>query len=326
VDWLYSLKVFTVVAETGKMTTAGDSVFLTQPAVSMQIKLLEDFYDVKFFDRYPAGLKLTKEGEVLYLHAKKIINTFDEMNVALKVLMSTQKHTDDNKISIGSCILISETYMPWLMQDFLTKNPNISISCTTADYQTNIQYLLEGRLDATFVGHKSDDNGSENKLKFEKFIRENLEIVVPQNYNLQNHRDIDIKFLMENHYIALRTECGISCIFKRMLAKYNLKLEDFKVRATFCSGSPVKQAVTSGFGWTILPRNFILKELTEGVVHTVKLAGQKHALNRWLYLVYPRSKEKVLPLALFLQFMRSMRNNLLSFESFQRDILAVKEI
>lgn len=324
-DWVFSLKVFTIVAETGKMTTAGNSVFITQPAVSMQIKSLEDFYDIKLFDRHPSGLKLTKAGEVLYSHAKKISNIFDEMNVDLKALMSTRKHSD-NKISIGSCILISETYMPWLMQNFLTKNPNISISCTTADYQTNIQYLLEGRLDATFVGHKSDVNDGEDKLKYERFIKENLEIVVPRNYDLQNHRDIDIKFLMENHYISLRTECGISCIFKRMLAKYNLKLEDFKVRATFCSGSPVKQAVTSGFGWTILPRNFILKELTEGVVHSVKLAGQKHALNRWLYLVYPRSKEKVPPLTLFLQFMRSMRNNLLSFESFQRDILAVKKI
>jgi LysR family transcriptional regulator, transcriptional activator of the cysJI operon len=322
-DFIFSLKVFSIVAETGKMTTAGESIFLTQPAVSMQIKSLEEFYGVKLFSRRPEGLRLTREGEIVYSYAKKILQNFDLLNEELKTLLKNSKPVHQvNKISIGSCILISEIYMPWLIQKFMSNYPEIFVNCLTMDHDRNIKFLLEGLVDIAFIGHRGhDDIDEKNDLKFEKYLKEQLDIVAPANFDVPEQYEIPVQFLMEKNYIALKTECGINCIFNQLLRKYQIKPEELKKRATFCSGSAVKRAVTSGFGWSILPRNYISQELKEKIVKVVKVKGHRKPFSRWLYLVYLRSKEMDPAVNLFLQFVRSFRETNFTDELFHKALL-----
>lgn len=321
-DWLYSLKVFTIVAETGKMTTAGDAIFLTQPAVSMQIKLLEDFYDVKIFTRHSTGLKLTDEGKVIYSYAKKMIQTFDQMNVELKTLFGKAQDVFLNDLRLGSCILISETYMPWIIQKFTKEYPDISINFASMDYQSNVRLLVEGKLDVAIIGFRDKlSNLNEDKLNFEKCSKEQLEIVVPRNYGLENMQKITIKFLMGKKYISVKPECGISCVLRQLLEKHNLTLEDFHIMALFGSGSAVKLAVVEGLGWSILPKYFVSQELSEGRLNAVRLEGMKNPFYRYLYLVHPRSKEEVPSINLFLQFVRKMKGRYCSIDRLKQDAL-----
>ena len=321
-DWLYSLKVFTIVAETGKMTTAGDAIFLTQPAVSMQIKLLEDFYDVKLFTRQSGGLKLTNEGKVIYSYATKMIQTFDHMNVELKTLLGKAQNVSLNDIHLGSCILISETYMPWIIQKFMKEHPDISINFASMDYKSNVQLLVEGKLDVAIIGFRDTLNRlNEDKLNFEKCSKEQLQIIVPRNYGLQNMQKIDIKFLMGKKYVSVKPECGISCVLRQILEKHNLTLEDFKIMSLFGSGSAVKLAVIEGLGWSILPTYFVSQELSEGKLNAVRLEGLKNPFYRWLYLVHPRSKEEVPSVNLFLQFVRRLKGKYCSIDALKKDAL-----
>lgn len=330
-DFIFSLKVFSLVAETGKMTTAGESIFLTQPAVSMQIKSLEEFYGVKLFTRHPEGLLLTKEGEIIYSHAKKILQNFDLLNEELKTKLKSSKPVHQgNKISIGSCILISEIYMPWIIEKFMSTYPEFLVNCLMMDYDINIKFILEGKLDVAFVGYKGHvDSSGKDDLKFEEYINEQLEIVMPANFDIPDHHGMPIQFLKEKNYIGLKTECGISCIFNQFLKKYNIKLEELKQRAIFCSGLAVKHSVVSGFGWSILPRNYVVQELKEKKVMVVQLKGHRKPLSRLLYLVYLRSKENVPAINLFLQFVRNFRkthftNGLLNL--FQEDHVSGQKI
>jgi DNA-binding transcriptional LysR family regulator len=327
VDWLYSLKVFTIVAETGKMTTAGDSVFLTQPAVSMQIKLLEDFFAVKLFTRHSGGLKLTDEGKVIYSYAKKLTQIFDQMNADLKTLLSKPLNGFLKNISLGSCILISETYMPWIIQKFTKDNPDISINFASMDYQSNVRLLVEGKLDVAIIGFRDTlNNLNEDKLNFEKCSKEQLEIIVPRNYGLKNMQKINIKFLKEKKYVSVKPECGISCVLRQILEKHNLTLEDFKIMSLFGSGSAVKLAVIEGIGWSILPTYFVSQDLSEGKLNAVRLEGLKNPFYRWLYLVHSRSKEEDPSVNLFLQFVKRLKGKYCSIERLKEDVLTDKKI
>lgn len=310
-DFIFSLKVFRTVAETGKMTTAGESIFLTQPAVSMQIKSLEEFYGVKLFTRRPEGLMLTKEGEIVYAHAKKILDNFDLLNEELKLLLKTSIPVyQHNGISIGSCILIGEIYMPSIIEKFMATYPKMFVNCLMMDYDINIKLILEGKLDVALVGYKGDINRpklEQGDLKFEEYIKEQLEIIIPSNFDIPDHNVVPIHFLKENSFIALKTECGISCILKQFLKKYNIKLGELKQRATFCSGLAIKRSVISGFGWSLLPRNYIVQDLKEKKFKVVQLKGYRKPLNRLLYLVYLRSKQDAPAVKLFLEFLRDFR-------------------
>jgi DNA-binding transcriptional LysR family regulator len=302
-DWLYSLKVFATVADTGKTTTAGDAVFLTQPAVSMQIKLLEDYYETKLFTRYPSGLKLTEPGKVLYSHSKKILTMFDEMNTEMKTLHGKTQDVSLNNIHIGSCTLISETYMPWILHKFIKEHPDFCIDFSTMDYQSIIRSLVEGSLDVAIMGFRdTSDSAGEDKLKFEKCSKESLEIVVPRSYGLQNMQKINIHFLMGEKYISLKPECGM---IMQILATHNVTLKDFQIMAFFGSGSAVKLSVIEGLGWSILPKDFVSEELNEGQLNAVRLESLKNPFYRWIYL----------------EFVRRMKGKYCSAERLKQDFL-----
>ena len=325
-DWLFSLKVFTIVVETGKMTSAGTSIFLTQPAISMQIKLLEDFYDAKLFTRHFEGLKPTEEGKALYSRAKKILQMFDEMNAEMKTLLGKTPHVFPNNINVGSCILISETYMPWILQKFTKEYPDFSINFSSMDYQSNIRSLLGGSVDAAIIGFRdTEDSATEEKIKFEKCSKEQLEIIVPRSYGLQNMQKINIKFLMGKKYISLKPECGISCVLRQILKNHNVTLKDFQVMALFGSGSAVKLSVVEGLGWSILPKHFVSQELSEGKVNAVRLEGLRNPFYRWLYLVHPISKREVPSIKLFLEFVRKLKGSYCSIERLKRDVFKAEK-
>jgi DNA-binding transcriptional LysR family regulator len=318
-DWLYSLKVFTTVADTGKTTTAGDAIFLTQPAVSMQIKLLEDFYEIKLFTRYPSGLKLTEPGKVLYSHSKKILTMFDKMNAEMKTLFDKNQDVSLNNINVGSCILISETYMPWILHKFMKEHPDFSINFSAMDHQSIFRSLVEGSMNVAIVGFRdTSESAIEGKLKFEKCSKEHLEIVVPRSYGLQNMQKINIHFLMKKKLISMRPECGI---IEQIIRTFNITLKDFQVMAFFGSGSAVKQAVIEGLGWSILPKDFVSQELSEGKFNAVRLEGLKNPFYRWIYLVFPRSKEKFPSVKTFLEFLRKLKGKYCSIDRLKQDSL-----
>jgi DNA-binding transcriptional LysR family regulator len=316
-DWLYSLKVFATVADTGKTTTAGDAVFLTQPAVSMQIKLLEDFYEIKLFTRYPSGLKLTEPGKVLYSHSKKILTMFDEMNTEMKTLISKTQNISSNNIHVGSCTLISEMYMPWILHNFLKERPDFSVNFSSMDYRSNIRSLVAGSMDIAIIGFRdTSDSASEEKLKFEKCSKERLEIVVPRSYGLKNNHKINIHFLMGKKYICMNPEC---VMIKSILTKNNITLNDFKIKAFFGSGSAVKQSVIEGLGWSILPKDFVSQELSEGKLNAIRLESLQNPFYRWIYLVFLRSKEKFPPVKVFLEFVRKLKGEYCSVDRLKQD-------
>lgn len=305
---MFSLKVFVTVAETGKMTTAAEIIFLTQPAVSMQIKSLEEFYGVRLFLRQPDGLTLTSEGQIVYNYAKKILQNFDLLNHELRTaLKNSTSAYQNNKISIGSCILISELYMPLIIHKFMSDYPDVSVNCLTMDYDMMIKCLLENRLDVALVGYRNQSSPKNELLKFEQYLNETLAIIAPAHFDFPDHHEVPLPLLLEKEFIALKTECGISCFFNQFLEKNQVRLHDLKKRAVFCSGSAVKNAICSGFGWSILPVSYVTKELEENKVKIVNLKGYKKPLSRSLHLVYPRYKENAPVVNLFLQFARGFK-------------------
>jgi len=309
VDYLFAYRVFIIVAETGNMTSAGNTIFLTQPAISMQIKTLEELYGRQLFSRYHTGLVLTDEGKKVYHYAKKIVLNFDGLVAELKTSLRCDHLIEQKEIKIGSCVLINELYMDRIVQSYMRSYPEIRVSCIMMDYDNIIKLLLEGSLDVGLVGKKNNTTEA-HTLEFDQFLKEELGIILPRDYMNADQKEVSaqtlsIESLAEMNLVALQNECGITCLFKQLLKRYHMSIDNFKIRAAFCSPSSVKNAIVRGFGWSILPLNYVRNELNQQIVWKAELKGYRTPLKRPLFLVYKKSKEEIYAVKFFLQLVKT---------------------
>lgn len=304
-DYLFALRVFVLVAETGNMTYAGNMIFLTQPAVSMQIKTLEEFYGTKLFLRTPTGLVLTDNGKKVYHYAKEILRNFEELGHQLKVSLDLARSKRQREIRIASCIFINEMYMSSILHHYMKQCPDVNLTCTVMDFAHIIKALLQSDLDVGLVGFRDKDGTESTKLQFDLFLREELGIILPRDYLKDGEMETRMEALTQMNLITLKSECGITCLFQKLLKKYHLSIKNFKVKATFCSPNAVKQSVLQGFGWSILPVNFVRDELHRQIVWKADLKGNRIPLQRPLFLVYMKSQEEIDEVKLFLDTVRS---------------------
>jgi len=287
------------------MTSAGNSIFLTQPAISMQIKTLEEFHGSKLFMRHHTGLVLTDEGKKVYHYAKKIVLNFDELATELKTSLQSDHLIEQKEIKIGSCILINELYMDRIVQSYMRSYPEIRVSCMMMDYENIIKLLLKGSLDVGLVGKKDNNTTETHKLEFDQFLKEELVIILPRDYMNADQKEVSIESLAEMNLVALQNEYGITCLFKQLLKRYHMSIDNFKIRAAFCSPSSVKNAIVRGFGWSILPLNYVRNELNQQIVWKAELKGYRTPLKRPLFLVYEKSKEEIYAVKFFLQLVKT---------------------
>jgi len=303
-DYLFAYRIFVIVAEAGNMTSAGNTIFLTQPAISMQIKTLEEFHGSKLFTRHHTGLVLTDEGNKVYEYAKKILLNFDELADELRMSLRPDHLIEQKEIKVGSCVLINELYMDRIVHSYMKSHPEIHISCKMMDYENIIKSVLIGSLDIGLVGKKNNTIET-NNLEFDQFMKEELGIILPRDYRNADKNEVSIESLAEMNLVALQNECGITCLFNQLLKRYHMSINNFKLRAAFCSPSSVKNAIVRGFGWSILPLNYVRNELNQQIVWKAELKGYRTPLKRPLFLVYKKAKADIFAVKFFLQLVKT---------------------
>lgn len=140
---LSQLQTFVTVASEGSMTAAADKLYLTQPAVSQQMKNLEDELGVELIVRGAKQIKMTAQGEVLYDHAKKILSLVQQAEVSIKSV-GAQLH---GELRIGTLNSIGLHLMSPVVSRLLKYNPDFKIKVEYASGEALIQSYKKGELD-----------------------------------------------------------------------------------------------------------------------------------------------------------------------------------
>lgn len=155
---LKHMKIFVEVCRQGSITLAADTLDMTQPAVSVAISKMEEYYNLKLFDRMNRTIYLTAAGKKLLPYAISIVQEFDDIK---NVLESTTQQT---ALKIGSNTAVGETLLPALIQAFRLNYPKVSLSITI-DHSSEIEHmLLNNQLDLALL-----DTVSTSPL-FEDFV------------------------------------------------------------------------------------------------------------------------------------------------------------
>jgi len=274
---LHQLKVFYEVAQAKSFSAAAARLSLTQPAVTWQVRSLEDSYDLQFLDRIGKKVLLTEEGKVLFDYADRILNLTRQAEDALTDL----KGLSQGNLRIASTFTFGDFYLPPLLEVFHRKYPKITVQVSTGNSSQIIENTLLHKNDLAIAAFDPRDE----KLAVREITTDLLVAVVSPDHPLAKKKSISLKDL--NGQLLILREKGSSPrkIIDEILARERIAPQIIMESA---STSAIKKMVESGIGMAILSQQVVKKELQAKSLKKIPF-GDAEIVYRF-YLIYHKDK------------------------------------
>jgi DNA-binding transcriptional LysR family regulator len=269
----FRLKVFRTVAEHLNFRKAAEHLFLTQPAVTLQIKALEDDLGVRLFDRAANRVSLTPQGVRLLGYAKKM--------AALAAEAAQDLAAEDGKVSgelsLGVSTTIGQYVLPRLLGAFLEEHPRVHFSLHSGNTSQIVQLLLESKLSIGLIEGPARDRG----IRTEPFMPDELVLIAPPAFEFDS---LSRDQLAASNLLMREHGSGSRDVVESALEEAGLKLKSFKKVMDLDSTETIKSAVEAGLGIGFVSRWALFKELELGALKVVPVAGIKIIRNFSLIL------------------------------------------
>lgn len=299
---LSKLKTFQAVARLGSFTRAAEALYLTQPAVSLQIKDLENEYGTPLLERLGRTVRLTPAGEALMPFVEAILESARQSHDAVEGV----RNTTAGRIRVGATGLSGVHMLPELIAEFKERCPECRIDVQLHDAASLRRLILANELDLGIMG---SDQGrlSEPGLLEQPFIRDEVVVVVPGGHRWAGRRSVEPRELAEEKIIMGPRSTLTRQIVERTLRKKAVGLE---VEYEISQAALIKRMVEQKLGITLLCRSEIRRESAAGWLCGVPLSGVR--IPRSVVVVYHRDKPLSAALRSFIDFLAERR------EHFQR--------
>jgi DNA-binding transcriptional LysR family regulator len=246
---LRQLKVFESVARHLNYTRAAQELFLTQPAVSMQVKQLEQSLGVALFEQLGKRLHLTEAGQEVLAYARNVTQQLDELEGVLNRLQGAGGGR--LKISVATT---ANYFIPTLLGSFSRRFPNITVSLDVTNRETLLQQLLENTVDLVIMGQPPQ----EANVEAEPFLENPLVVVAPPDHVLARKKKIPLARLQEETFLVRESGSGTRIAMERFFNERGMKL---KTGMEVGSNEAIKQSVQAGLGLGLLSRVTVEQEL-----------------------------------------------------------------
>jgi LysR family transcriptional regulator, transcriptional activator of the cysJI operon len=268
-------RIFLTVCETGKMTSAADVLFMTQPSVSQAIAELEKEYGVHLFERLNHRLYLTKAGEQLRTYAGNILNLCEQSKKELAGM------AEPGSIRIGASLTIGMHVMPNLLKAYKAERPDVEIFSQVDNTSVIEKMLMEDKLDLGLV----EGPVLAPQIREETLYDDELVIVCGQGHPFWQAGKIKIADLDGQAFIVREHGSGTRNIFERVMSEAGAK---WRIAGVYNNTEAIKQAVCGGLGMAFISKISVLEEIKQGVIAIVAVQGLP--LMRNFNLIYHRQK------------------------------------
>lgn len=273
------LRLFGQVVEEQSFTVVARKLGISQPAVSNQMRALEEKLGVKLLYRKGKGFALTPEGETVHRHALHMI---DELSELMREIGGSEK-VMNGKVHIGASHIPGEYLLPIYIAEFRKLYPDIKFKLSIGDSLEMAEKVLAHEVDFAVVGAVFDTE----KLTSDFWLKDELGFVVSCNDTLSSKRDVDINTLQGDPMIIREVGSGHRRALEEALVKCGLDLNDFNIALEVGSTEAVKNAVRAGIGYSFLSRH----ALESGEKHGLVWANVKDFyIERGFYLLSRRNK------------------------------------
>ncbi len=285
------LQVFHAVAKQLSFTKAAEVLFMTQPAVTFQIKQLEEHFNTRLFDRGHGRITLTPAGEVVLGYAEKILGLASEMDVRLSELTGEI----GGSLMVGASTTIAEFMLPGILGEFKSTYPNVRSRLIVGNSESIENRVLEHTIDIGFIESLSH----EPNLECEVCCDDELVVICHPRFPLARHKELTPQKLLEHPFISREPGSGTREFTESYLRTAGVTLDQMNVVMELGSPIALNGVVQTGLGFAIASRASVSKEQRLGDIVAIPL---KPRLIRTLSMVYPKEKFRSRLVATFVDF------------------------
>jgi len=288
------LQVFHTVAGVLSFTRAAELLHMTQPAVTHQIRQLEEEFNARLFDRRNNKISLTVAGEQVEEYAARILGLYEEMQLSVKALTGDRT----GLVTIGASTTIAEYLLPGLLGDFSQHFPDVQIRLRVANTDAVVGMVADNTIDLGVVEGEIDNQ----LLRVERCQQDELQVVVPPGHSLAECQAVTPGQLVDFPFIYREDGSGTRSVIERYLSEHGVDESALNRPFELGSTEAIKGAVQAGVGITIVSRATLSKELALG--HLVALPLDPPLL-RPFYFVRQRQKFRTHLMDELFQFARN---------------------
>ena len=272
---LRHMKIFVTVCECMSITKASEKLNFTQPAVSLAIKELENYYGIKLFDRISRKLFITEAGKEFLRYARQIVSLFDEMEKGIKNWDSFGLLRIGSSITIGTCLI------PGYVNTFSKIYPKINLKVTIDNSSVIENKILNNELDFALIEGLSHSDYIISK----SFLADELVLVCGARHKLSKETEITLERLATEKLILREKGSGTREILDSTFLTHGII-----VVPTFesISTEAIKSAVSSGIGVSVLPYKLVSKELENHDLIKIKITNVEFKRN--FHIIYHKDK------------------------------------
>ncbi len=279
---LKQLRVMAAIARTGKITTAANELGVTPPAVTLQLKLLEESAGLALFDRTRQGLILTEAGKFMLAVEVRIEAALAECCATFEEMKGLSR----GRVSVGANST-AKYFAPRALAAFGTAHPSIDVALRVGNREETIAALSRLELDMAIMGTPPEGLDVEQKV-----IGDHpLVFIAPLGHRLAGEARIPLSALSEEKVLLREAGSGTRTVLERLCTQLGVEL---KGGTEFGSNETIKQAVMAGLGIAFISAHTVAAEVSAGWLNVLPVEGTP-LIRKW-YAVRAREKH-LLPAA-----------------------------
>lgn len=285
------MKIFRAICENGNDTTkAAEILHMTQPAVSLAIKELEQYYGVILFDRIGRRLRITEAGLHFLEYATHISSLFDDMEKEL--------HDWDSFgiLRVGASITIGSQFLPSYVKAFYGHYPGTEIKALVAPSDELEQKILSNELDLALI----EGIAHEPSIYTEEYMEDHLTVICPANGSFRHGQHLSIDEFRSQKFLLREQGSGTRELFNRVTENAG-----FSVSPVWeaMSTTALVNAVINGLGIAVLPHRMVIGPLERGLVVAVSVDGLD--FRRSFHIIHHKDKYLTSSAKAFLELCRN---------------------
>ncbi|MGQ0509044.1 MAG: LysR substrate-binding domain-containing protein [Betaproteobacteria bacterium] len=288
------LQVFHAVARHLSFTKAAEALFMTQPAVTFQIRQLEEQFSTRLFERGHGQISLTDAGRVVLDYAERILGLSGELDARMKDLTGHMA----GPLLIGASMTLAEYLLPRVLGEFRTRYPEVVPRLMVANSEVVQTQVLEHSLDLGFI-----ESGSPlPQLAAEVLAEDELLVVCAPQHPLAALKSVPPGLLAQHAYVSREPGSGTRVVSDRYLQAQGLAPDSLHPVMELGSPEALKGVVATGLGYALMSRATVAKETRLGELVALPFEPR---LVRKLSAVYSKQKFQSRLTAEFVAFAKS---------------------
>ncbi|HLH24048.1 MAG TPA: LysR family transcriptional regulator [Chloroflexota bacterium] len=274
---LHQLEVLVAVVAEGSFSAAARRLGLTQPAVSLQVRGLEEHFGRTLLERSGRAVRLTDAGQQAHAYALRLLSLLSDMESAIR----SEDQAPAGRLHVGSSTTPGECLLPLLLAAFRARYPQVQLTVEVSDTLAVLDRLVKHQCDVGLVG----GIGHAERLDFFPFAADDLVLVAPPGHPVTRARDVRPEQLHRYPFVFREEGSGTRAAAERALEQVGLT--GLPVATVLGSGEAVKRAVAAGVGLAFISA-CSLTDADAARLVVVPVRGL--ALHRQLYVALDRER------------------------------------